>query len=48
MSEDTLEINNFKPVPKLKILDTFVNYDDFVQKVQEYANFNNFQLRKEK
>ena len=44
MSEDILETAN----PELKISDTFISHDDFVIKVQEYANFNNFQIRKEK
>ncbi|CAG8517734.1 2736_t:CDS:2, partial [Funneliformis mosseae] len=35
-------------VPELKISDTYINHDDFVLKVQEYANFYNFQIRKEK
>src|SRR4051794_26749149 len=48
MSEDILEITNIKPVPELKISDTFVSHDDFVMKVQEYANYYKFQIRKEK
>ncbi|CAG8590478.1 7054_t:CDS:1 [Funneliformis caledonium] len=35
-------------VSELKISDTYINHDDFVLKVQEYANFYNFQIRKEK
>jgi hypothetical protein len=48
MSEDILETTNLNSIPELKVSDTFVSHDDFVIKVQTYANFNNFQVRKEK
>src|SRR6266511_984281 len=35
-------------IPKLTALNTFTNHDDFITQVQNYANFYNFQIRKEK
>ena len=46
--QDILENTNFSLVPELKISDTFARHADLVMKVQECANFNNFQTRKEK
>src|SRR2546421_5741399 len=48
MSENNLEITNLEPIPKIKTSDTFESHGNFVIKVQEYANFHNFQIRKEK
>ena len=48
MSENILEIANLEPVSKIKISDIFESHDDFITKVQKYAHFHNFQIRKEK
>src|SRR6266540_4052007 len=35
-------------IPKLTALNTFTNHDNFITQVQNYANFYNFQIRKDK
>ena len=35
-------------IPILTTSNTFINHDDFRIKVQNYANFYNFQIRKDK
>ena len=35
-------------ISKLTALNTFTNHDDFITQVQNYANFYNFQIRKDK
>ena len=35
-------------VPELTASNTFINHDDFIAQVQNFANFYNFQIRKDK
>ena len=37
-----------KSISILTTLNTFINHDDFITQVQNYANFYNFQIQKDK